>query len=139
MKAVFVLLCVSILWPHANAFALSSDILKFIPMKSYEQGNGLPPKLIGIFDLACNETLVKTIRHEVEGPGTMPTKHIFVGALVSESLLSSCAGTIKEVKAEAGTVYSGRVFEVHSIVQGTPSAVPKVVSTGLEPRPKKKK
>lgn len=117
---------------------MSMDKLKFIPMKRYEQADGLPPKLIAVFDLDCNETLVKTIRHEAEDSGASSTLHIYVGALVSESLLSSCAGMVKEVKAEAGTTFSGRSFEVHSILQGTPPAPPKVVSAGV-PRKLKKK
>ncbi len=112
----------------------------FVPMKRFEHAEGLPPKLIAVFDVACNQTFLKTIRHEeIRKDGK---SEIYVGGLVVVHLESSCANVFSEVKAEAGTTYSGRSFEVHSLQVSEQPATPKAakgLSTPKPPAPAKRK
>ncbi len=87
---------------------------RFVEAKSVREVSHLPPKLELTFEIMCNEELIKVLRQDWIGPGSKKTI-IAVGALVRENPLSSCAGKKLEIKADAGTTFSGRQYEVSRI------------------------
>lgn len=97
----------------ANAGPALSGGLRFVPMKRYEEKDGLPPRLLAFFDIDCGQRLVKSIRfEETDASGQA---RIYVGGLVKDDPASSCVGEKREVSSEAGRTYSGRAFRVEPI------------------------
>ena len=97
----------------AHARASSSDELHFVPMKRFEQRDGLPPKLIAFFDIDCGDQLVDTVRfQQTDAQGVV---HIYLAGLARANLVSSCVGETREVSKQAGFTYSGRNFRVQAI------------------------
>jgi len=84
---------------------------RYADVKSFSEVSGLPPKLMLKFDLMCNESFVKVIRHEHTDKKSKKVT-IAVGVLVQEIPFSSCAGESRELEADAGTTFSGRPYEV---------------------------
>lgn len=123
----------------AQSHALTLEPVKFVSPKRFEHAEGLPPKLIAVFEIPCNQTFLKTVRHE-QRKGTTDITEIHVGGIVAESLASSCAGKLVQVKAEAGTTFSGRAFETHPILADDPDShhvVDAGKSSWITPRQKK--
>ncbi len=94
-----------------NASETSLRTFRFVEAKKVKELSHLPPKLELTFEIMCNEELIKVIREDWAEPKTKKVS-IAVGGLVRENLLSSCAGKKIDVKAEAGTTFSGREFEI---------------------------
>ena len=100
------------------AFSAQSAV-KFIEMKDHQELESLPPQLLATFEIACNETFVKLIRQETLDEDTGKVI-IAIGGLVDVSSDSSCTwqSVPEAISVDAGTTFSGRDFEVTTILSG---------------------
>jgi hypothetical protein len=89
----------------------------FVEVKSYKESSKLPPRLNVTFDIHCNEEFIKVIRNDLLNTKTKET-NIALGVLVKENLLSSCAGTSKEMTVSAGKTFSGKQYSI-SLIKST--------------------
>ena len=95
----------------AQAKENSLRTIRFVEASSIYEKDGLPPKIMMVFDIFCNEELAQVIRHEKTDPKSNKVT-IAVGALVQENLFSSCTGIKRKLTVEAGTTFSGREYEI---------------------------
>ena len=102
---------------HAGEDALRT--FRFVEAKTVKETNKLPPTIELTFEIMCNEELVKVVRHEWVEPRSKET-YITVGAIVRREMLSSCAMTTVQVKAEAGSSYSGKKYQISRIRTDAP-------------------
>ncbi len=115
MKRYFLMIpLICLICLEAEAKENSLRTFRFVEASNIFEKDGLPPKIVMVLDIFCNEELAQVIRHEKTNPKSNKVT-IAVGALVQENLFSSCAGKKRKLTVEAGTTFSGREYEISRI------------------------
>lgn len=84
---------------------------RFVTVKKATALSALPPELEVTFEKICNEDFVKVVREDFEDPVSKKT-FVAIGVLVKPNPIKSCAGVIQQQTVKAGSLFSGRDYEI---------------------------